>query len=237
MQAKVTVLQSLSSAISRGRQISGGTLATFKRQYAPMHVELPARERRYVHAYRGTVSVIDAPNATALAGLTAAVAQNNRLTLSSAAPVSDLAPRPDARPTAIPERVGEPSLIKHVVYIIKENRTYDQLFGDLGKGNGDPSLVMYGQPVTPNQRQLANEFVLLDNFYATGGNSGDGHQWATQANETEYTLWPGYAGRSYPYGGDDPIAVARGGFIWDEALRPTMLRCGPTPSKSAWVKN
>jgi YVTN family beta-propeller protein len=205
-----------------GWQISGPALANHKRQYEPMHIELPAPARRYVHAYRGTVNVIDLPDATALASFTTAVAQNNRLTLASAAPASDLAPRPGASPKPIPERVGEPSLIEHVVYIIKENRTYDQLFGDLGKGNGDPSLVMYGERITPNQRRLAREFVLLDNFYATGGNSGDGHQWATQANETEYTLWPGYAGRSYPFGGDDPIAVARGGFIWDEAVRRRM---------------
>jgi hypothetical protein len=202
-----------------GWQISGAALATRKRQYESMHVELPARARRYVHAYQGTVNVLDVPTPTALASFTAAVAQNNRLTLASAAPASDLAPRPGVEPRVIPERAGEPSLIEHVVYIIKENRTYDQLFGDLGKGNGDPSLVMYGERITPNQRRLAREFVLLDNFYATGGNSGDGHQWVTQANETEYTLWPGYAGRSYPFGGDDPIAVARGGFIWDEALR------------------
>jgi phospholipase C len=104
-----------------------------------------------------------------------------------------------------------------VVYIIKENRTYDQLFGDLPRGNGDPSLVMFGQDVTPNHHKLATDFVLLDNFYATGGNSGDGHQWVTQANETSYALWPGYVGRSYPYDGTDPIAYANTGFLWDLA--------------------
>jgi hypothetical protein len=78
---------------------------------------------------------------------------------------------------------------------------------------------MFGADVTPNHRKLAEQFVLLDNFYATGGNSGDGHQWLTQANETDYCLWPGYEGRSYPYDGTDPIAYSAGGFIWDAALR------------------
>jgi hypothetical protein len=104
-----------------------------------------------------------------------------------------------------------------VVYIVKENRTYDQIFGDMPKGNSDPRLVMYGDSVTPNHHRLANAFVLLDNFYATGGNSGDGHQWVTQANETDYAMWD-FTGRSYPFEGSDPIAPASGGFIWDAAL-------------------
>ena len=87
----------------------------------------------------------------------------------------------------------------------------------MGKGNGDPSLVMFGADVTPNQHRLAEQFVLLDNFYATGGNSADGHQWITQANETEYCLWPGYQGRSYPYDGSDPMAYSSGGFLWNYA--------------------
>jgi len=78
--------------------------------------------------------------------------------------------------------------------------------------------VMFGEDVTPNQRRLAGQFVLLDNFYASGGNSADGHQWVTQANETAYTMYPGYTGRSYPYDGTDPLAYAQGGFIWDYAL-------------------
>ena len=101
---------------------------------------------------------------------------------------------------------------------MKENRTYDQVLGDLGKGNGDASLAIYGEKVTPNQHKLARDFVTLDNFYAAGGNSADGHQWLTQANETDYCLWPGYEGRSYPYDGSDPLAPAAGGFIWESAL-------------------
>ena len=128
---------------------------------------------------------------------------------------------------------ASPSLIEHVVFIIKENRTYDQVLGDMAKGNGDPSLVMFGADVTPNQHRLAEQFVLLDNFYATGGNSADGHQWLTQANETDYCLWPGYQGRSYPFDGTDPIAYSTGGFLWDYAqargrtVRDLRRICGP----------
>jgi len=171
--------------------------------------------RRFVHANRGSAHVIAMPDAAQLASYTAAVAENNRMAFHGA-----VSPRINAQatPQAIPERSGEPSLIEHVVYIIKENRTYDQLFGDLERGNGDPNLVMFGEDVAPNQRRLARDFVLLDNFYATGGNSANGHQWVTQGNEVSYTLWPGYSGRSYPFDGSDPLAYSSGGFIWDAVL-------------------
>ena len=88
--------------------------------------------------------------------------------------------------TAIPTKVGDPSPIKHVLYIIKENRTYDQVFGDMPRGNGDPSLVMFGEDVTPNHHKLAEEFVLLDNLYCNGHVSADGHPWSTMAYNTDY---------------------------------------------------
>jgi YVTN family beta-propeller protein len=167
-----------------------------------------------VGAVRGTVHVVEVPDDAQLASYTTAVAENNHMT--ARVTVTSVG---RAAPAAIPARAGEPSPIEHVVYIIKENRTYDQILGDIGKGNSDPSLTMYGAGITPNQHRLANEFVLLDNFYANGGNSGDGHQWLTQANETDYCLWPGYVGRSYPFDGTDPLAYARNGFLWDAALR------------------
>ncbi|MBI4902306.1 MAG: bifunctional YncE family protein/alkaline phosphatase family protein [Acidobacteria bacterium] len=176
-----------------------------------------APAKRFVHAHRGSVAVIAMPDAAQLASYTTAVAENNRLRLAGAAP-DRLTARAGMKPVAIPVRSGEPSLIEHVVYIIKENRTYDQVLGDLKKGNGDPSLVMFGEEVTPNQHRLADQFVVLDNLYATGGNSADGHQWVTQANEVEYCLWPGYQGRSYPFDGTDPMAYSSGGFLWDYAL-------------------
>jgi YVTN family beta-propeller protein len=180
-----------------------------------------APARRAVHSYRGTINVLPIPDAAQLANYTTAVAENNHLdTARAQLAAAEQGGKPAQPPAAlpVPARAGDPSLIEHVVYIIKENRTYDQLFGDLPRGNGDPSLVMFGQDVAPNHRKLATEFVLFDQFFATGGNSGDGHQWVTQANETSYALWPGYVGRSYPFDGTDPLAYASSGFLWDAAL-------------------
>jgi hypothetical protein len=172
--------------------------------------------KRFVFSYRGSVNVVEVPDQPQLAAYTLAVSENNRLPLKGSALA---AAAPVNTPFAVPLRPGEPSLIEHVVYIVKENRTYDQVFGDMARGNGDPSLVMYGEDVTPNHHLLAGQFVLLDNFYSTGGNSADGHQWLSQANEVAYTLWPGYQGRSYPFDGTDPLGIARGGTIWDAARK------------------
>lgn len=172
-------------------------------------------KHRYVHADRGSIHVMEIPSEGQLASLTNAVIVNNLMVL----PRNDEKPRAGVKPVPLPERAGEPSTIEHIVYIVKENRTYDQVMGDLGRGNGDPSFAIYGEEVTPNQHKLAREYVTLDNFYAAGGNSADGHQWLTQANETDYCLWPGYEGRSYPYDGSDPIAPSNGGFIWESAQK------------------
>ncbi len=170
--------------------------------------------KRFVHAYRGSIAVLPIPGKSQLASYTTAVAENNHLQMATAAS----AVTHNAPSRAVPERAGELSPISHIVFIIKENRTYDQVFGDISRGNGDKSLVMFGEGVTPNQHRLAEQFVLLDNFYATGGNSADGHQWLTQANETAYALLQGYEGRSYPFDGSDPLAPAQSGFLWDLAL-------------------
>jgi YVTN family beta-propeller protein len=184
------------------------------------------QRKRYVHANRGTLHVIPIPDAAQLAGYTTVVAENNRLRLrlaastqSAAAIPARTAPGPAGALWPVPLRQGDPSPIKHIVYVVKENRSYDQYFGDLEKGNGDASLQLVGDDVIPNQRKLARKFVLFDNFYANGGNSASGHQWVTQASETDYTHWPGYNGRSYPKNGDDPLAFASSGFLWDNALR------------------
>ena len=172
---------------------------------------------RYVHSYRGSVNVISEPSAAELVAYTTAVAQNNRLTLRTDGAGPVLTPRRNVAARAVPERPGEPSLIDHVVYIVRENRTYDQVLGDIGKGASDSSLVQYGRDVTPNAHALAERFVLLDHFFATGGNSADGHNWLTQAIETEYPMWPLYTGRSYPSEGVDPLAYSSGGFLWEAA--------------------
>lgn len=120
---------------------------------------------------------------------------------------------------AIPSKLGVTSPIEHVVYILKENRTYDQVFGDMKEGDGDPKLCVFGEKVTPNHHALAREFVLLDNYYCNGVNSADGHSWAMEGAVTGY-LEKSFGGftRSYPYGGDDAINAAESGFIWDAFL-------------------
>ena len=120
----------------------------------------------------------------------------------------------------VPSRVGEPSPIKYVFYIIKENRTYDQVLGDIPKGNGDSTLVLFGKNITPNQHAIANQFVLLDNFYVDGEVSADGHNWTMGAYATDYLEknWPtSYGGRggSYPGEGSREIANNKNGFLWD----------------------
>ncbi len=171
---------------------------------------------RYVHAVRGSVNVLPVPTSAELAAFTTAVSANNRLTLASAPVVTEPAASRVAR--AVPYRPGDPSLIKHVVFIIRENRTYDQILGDLGRGAGDSSLTIYGRDVTPNAHALSEQFVTLDHFFASGGNSADGHNWLTQANETDYPMWPLYFGRSYPSEGNDPLAYSTGGFLWETAV-------------------
>jgi DNA-binding beta-propeller fold protein YncE len=173
------------------------------------------------HQYSGTVTLAPIPSADDLGKLSERVARNMRAPRIAQ---SLLPPRPNRPLRAIPERIGEPSFIKHVVYIVKENRTYDQVLGALGKGNGDPSLCIFGRNVTPNQHKIAEEFVLLDNTYCCGILSADGHQWSTTAFSTDY-MEKNFAGfpRSYPDGmGEnekDALAYSPAGFIWDSALK------------------
>src|SRR5204862_7179292 len=118
----------------------------------------------------------------------------------------------------VPQRAGEPSVFEHIVYVIKENRTYDQVLGDLPKGNGDPNLCLFGRDVTPNHHALAEQFVLLDNFYCNGVLSADGHSWATEGAVTDH-LEKAFGGftRSYTFG-DDALTYSSTGFVWDNAL-------------------
>jgi YVTN family beta-propeller protein len=173
------------------------------------------------HQYSGSLSFVPVPPAEELAALSERVALNLRAPRIAAAL---LPPRPGQPPRAIPERIGEPSPIKHVVYIIKENRTFDQVFGAFGRGNGEPSLCVFGREITPNHHKIAEQFVLLDNTYCCGILSADGHQWSTTAYSTDY-MEKSFADfpRSYPDGmgedEDDALAYAPSGFIWDNALK------------------
>ena len=176
------------------------------------------------HHYHGSVSLVPVPGRKELRRFTEAVYENyHRERIIQALKE----PRPGQPPRPVPERSGEPSLFKHVVYIIKENRTYDQILGDVPEGNGDPNLCLFGAQVTPNQHKIVRDFVLLDNTYCCGILSADGHQWSTTAFGTDY-LERSFAGwpRSYPDGMGpdeaDALAYAPSGFIWDNALRHAM---------------
>lgn len=129
----------------------------------------------------------------------------------------------EAKP--IPANAGEPSTIKHVVYIIKENKKFDQVLGDFGKGNCDPKLVEFTKNITPNTHALASQFVLLDNYYCNGIVSSDGHQWAVQGITTPYREKDFAGGHcSYDFG-TDPLCYAGCGFIWDHLLRKGISFC------------
>jgi YVTN family beta-propeller protein len=168
------------------------------------------------HDYLGTVSLIDVPTPAELAAMTNRVNASNRLAYSLAGLEK---PRSGVGPVPVPERHGEPSVFEHVLYIIKENRTYDQVFGDVKQGNGDPRLCIFGEETTPNHHKLAGEFVLLDNFYCSGVVSADGHSWADSAYVTDYLEKAfGAFPRSYPDDGRDALAFAPTGFLWDNAL-------------------
>jgi len=170
--------------------------------------------------YFGTVSLVQIPDSEELILHTRTVLANCRREMLER---SLLPPRPDRKPRPVPERVGEPSVFEHVVYIIKENRTYDQVLGDIKEGKGEPEMCVFGERVTPNQHKIAREFVLLDNTYCSGILSADGHQWSTTAFATDY-MEKSFAGfpRSYPDGMDDDdidaLAYAPSGFIWDNAV-------------------
>ena len=126
--------------------------------------------------------------------------------------------------------------IQHVFLIIKENRTYDEMFGDLPRGNGDPKLVLYGRDITPNHHALAEEFVLLDNFYTSGAISFDGHHWLMQAFVSDYVersfaAWP----RGFAYNMADALTVAPTGFFWQSATKPLEVRIyGETCLPARW---
>ncbi|MGW5252990.1 bifunctional YncE family protein/alkaline phosphatase family protein [Streptomyces sp. NPDC004012] len=122
-----------------------------------------------------------------------------------------------AKPVPVPARLGDPSTIKHVFLLVKENRTYDQVFGDMPQGNGDASLTQFGENVTPNQHALARQFGLYDNFYDVGTNSAEGHNWLMQADNPEYTeSSAGEYTRSYDTE-DDALGHQKSGFIWTGA--------------------
>ena len=160
-------------------------------------------------SYEGSLLNIPAPGPAQLSAGTREVQAANQPKFTSVNGVSNLS------------SLG----IRHVFFIIKENRTYDQVFGDLPKGNGDPKLVMYGRKVTPNHHALAERYVLLDNFYTSSAISFDGHQWLMQAFVSDY-VERAFAGhpRGYAWNMSDALTLSPAGFFWQNGQRPLEVR-------------
>ena len=169
------------------------------------------------HHMMASVSIIPIPDNKNLRKLTKRVEQTNQLFRLE---LTERMPRKNAKPVPVPLRIGEPSVFKHVVYIIKENRTYDQVLGDVAAGDGEPSLCIFGKEVTPNTHKLCSDFLLLDNFYVSGKSSAEGHQWTDMAIVTDY-VEKNVRGwfRSYPHVQEDALVYAPTGFIWDNARK------------------
>ena len=175
---------------------------------------------------QGSLSILPVPDQATLDAMTKSV-----YSLTPFTSASILAPTSAPIASPIPKKVGDPSPIKHVFYIIRENRTYDQILGDLERGNGDPNLTLFGEDVTPNAHALAREFVVLDNFYVDAQVSYDGHAFSTGAYATDFVnkMWPtnyGSRGGRYISEGGGKMRNAYGnvtaplnGYIWDAVKR------------------
>ena len=176
------------------------------------------------HQDLGTVSIVPLPNPAYLPAMTQQVFQNNHWDLMENI-MSAAGGSPSDEPVVIPEKIGAPSKIKHIFVIIRENRTYDQILGDVAGGNGDASLAVFGNNaafggVTPNAHALVQRFPLLDNFYDPSRQSADGHNWIFQAmapysDDVQSPDWL----RDYPSNGGDAIAYQPAGHLWDAAVK------------------
>jgi YVTN family beta-propeller protein len=191
---------------------------------------------------RGTANKIPLPSAETLSKYTARVQENGRVPRMLQATVPGT--RYKSSPVPVPAHYGEPSVFKHVLYVIKENKTYDQVFGDIPQGNGAPGLCVYPQFITPNHHALAKQYVLLDNFYCNGVLSMDGHSWATEGNSTDHfeKSFGGF-GRSATQG-IDALTYSSSGFIWNNVLSHglsfrnfgVLANSGINPSSATWLQ-
>ena len=190
-----------------------------KKEAVAHHADIKNTKVQYIGGlFTGTLQAIPKPDATQLGIYAQAVYKNTPYSKEKEMYSAGEKDNP------IPSRVGDLSPIKYVFYIIKENRTYDQVLGDIKEGNGDPGLVLFGEKVTPNLHNLAKQFVLLDNFYVDGEVSADGHNWTMGAYGTDYLEknWPtSYGGRGgfYPGEGEREISNNKNGFLWDYCKR------------------
>ncbi len=199
--------------------------------------------------FQGTLSVIPMPTAKQMATYSQTVYECSPLRRGDPVGVRGALP---AAGHPIPAKVGDPSPIKYVVYIIKENRTYDQVFGDMPEGNGEPAICLFPEAVSPNHHALVREFVLLDNFYVESEVSADGHEWTMGAYASDFVerIWPvGYRGDRrvpYPSEGGEVLEVAKpaGGYLWDKAAEKGVtyrsygefVSNAPTPSQPATTR-
>ena len=171
---------------------------------------------RSIHNQLGSVSIVPLPNKNTLEKYTQEVAQLNFINRTEQ---FALLPRAGIAPVPVPQRLGEPSVFKHVVYIIKENKTYDQVLGDMPVGKNDSSLCVFGEKITPNIHALAKQFGWMDDYYASGKSSAEGHQWTDAGMVSDYVeknvrAWF----RSYPHRQEDALVYNKAGFIWNHAL-------------------
>lgn len=180
---------------------------------------LPNHNSEYIAGLlKGTLSIVKFPDTKALGDFSKQVYANTRYETIQKKEAAIEANGP------IPKKVGASSPIKHVFYFIRENRTYDQVLGDVPEGNGDTSLTIFGKTITPNAHKIVREFVLFDNFYVDSEVSADGHNWSTAAYATDYIekVWPGfYGGRGgvYDFEGEQPTGHPGAGFLWDDCAR------------------
>ncbi|MDB5275645.1 MAG: Phosphoesterase family protein [Ferruginibacter sp.] len=199
-----------------GLALSGNKLIVTNLESDGSNVISATKGARQIHNQLASVSIIPLPDKTVLARYTQEVAQ---LSLLSRTEQLQLMPREGIASVPVPERLGEPSVFKHVIYIIKENKTYDQVFGDMPAGKNDSSLCIFGERVTPNMHALAKKYGWMDDYYASGKSSAEGHQWTDAGMVSDYVeknvrAWI----RSYPHRQEDALVYNKNGFIWNQAL-------------------
>ncbi|MCZ8513882.1 bifunctional YncE family protein/alkaline phosphatase family protein [Paenibacillus filicis] len=187
----------------------------------------------------GSLSFVDVPSDEQLKKYTKQVEDNNKG--NKAEGDGWLSKLKGNNDFPIPRFADQHSPIKHVIYVLKENKTYDQILGDLGKGNGDPNLTQYGKNITPNLHKLANQFVTLDNFYVNSQVSADGHDWLTAAKANDWKEKTyGAQDHDYDWQGVDSASYSKAGHLWnDAAISGVSFRnygefMFPTKDKSQW---
>jgi DNA-binding beta-propeller fold protein YncE len=219
----ITTLKNGELAILNGKGLGSHPNATNgpnpMKSAAQIHAQGSGPVEYVGHIQKGTAQFMPMPDDEKINSFTQTVIDNS--------PYRDeLLDQPitDEQTAYFAKRDGHLSPIQHVIYIIKENRTYDQVLGDMSQGNGDKSLVLFGEEITPNLHQLAHDYILYDNFYENADVSADGHNWASAAIAPDYVtkIWPseyGHRSKLYNFEGGEPANTPPAGYIWDNALQ------------------